>query len=109
MSSILVLVSKAVFEKDAPPRLAVGGVWPVDRWNSKNPSLQPVSEGGALFLATVRPEGRLWLVGVLDAPAFDGERWTAKANVTPVIDITDRIPKLVFATGKGLKAEPGKL
>jgi hypothetical protein len=109
MSSILVLVSKAVFEKDSPPGLAVGGVWAVDRWNSRNPSLEPVAAGGSLFLVTVRPGERLWLVGVLDAPTFDGERWNAKANAVKVTDITDRIPKLVFATRKGLKVEPGKL
>ncbi|HEY8088091.1 MAG TPA: hypothetical protein VIF09_09600, partial [Polyangiaceae bacterium] len=109
MPSVLALVSKAVFDSDAPSGLAVGGVWPLDRWNSKNPALKPVADGGALFLVTVRPGERLWLVGVLDAPTFEGDHWTAKANAIPAVDVTRVIPELVFATGKGLKVEPGKL
>jgi hypothetical protein len=109
MASMLVLVSKAIFEKDAPRGLAPGGLWPVGVWNSKAPALGEVAKGGSLFLVTVRPPEQLWLVGVLEAPRFDGERWHAAPNVVRAVDVSPLISSLVFSTGKGIKPDPGKL
>ncbi len=54
MPSVLAIVSKAIFERDA--RGAVeAAVVPLDRYVSKNKGIAPVGEGGALFLVTVRP------------------------------------------------------
>lgn len=108
--SVLAVVSKAVFEKQAPKGLALGGVWALDRYVSKNPGLSWLSEGGALFLVTVRPpDERLWLVAVLEGLSFDGEQWVGRANVAKVVDVTPLLGKLVLATGKGITAEKGKL
>ncbi|MBL8716874.1 MAG: TIGR02996 domain-containing protein [Myxococcales bacterium] len=110
MGDVLAVVSKAVFEKQAPKGLALGGVWPLDRYVSKNPGLASLSEGGALFLVTVRPpDERLWLVAVLEGLSFDGEQWVGRANVAKVVDVTPLLGKLVLATGKGITAEKGKL
>jgi len=108
--SVMAVVSKAIFEKQAPKGLTVGGVWDVDRYVSKNPGLSSVAGGGALFLITVRPpDERLWLVAVLESPELGDEGWTSPANVVPVTDITPLLPRLVLATGKGIKVEKGKL
>jgi hypothetical protein len=110
MSSVLAVVSKAIFEKQAPKGLAVGQTWPTASYVSKNPGLTPLAAGGALFLVTVRPpDERLWLVAVLESPKLEGEAWTAKASVVPVADVTALLPELRFASGKGVSAEPGKL
>ncbi len=109
-NGVLAVVSKAVFEKQAPKGLALGGVWPLDRYVSKNPGLASLSDGGALFLVTVRPpDERLWLVAVLEGLSFDGEQWVGRANVAKVVDVTPLLGKLVLATGKGITAEKGKL
>jgi hypothetical protein len=110
MSSVLAIVSKAVFEKQASRGLAIGQTWATDRYVSKNPGLQALASGGALFLVTVRPPNeRLWLVAVLESPTFGDDEWVAKANAFPIADVTELVPKLRFTTGKGVTAEPGKL
>ena len=54
MTDLLVIVSKAVFEKSSP-RAAVGDVLDLDRYVSTHKALEPLREGGRLFLVTVRP------------------------------------------------------
>jgi len=113
MPDVMAIVSKAIFEKQA----RVGGrlpgpgqVWPVASYNSKNKRLEPLAGGGRLFLATVRPGEALWLVGILEQPSFDGERWVAEQpNREPVRDIGAVRDRLRFDTGTGITAEPGKL
>jgi len=113
MASVLAIVAKAVFEEDARVggRLSgEGDVWATAQYVSGNKGLAALSEGGSLFLVTVRPpDERLWLVGALVGPTFDGKRWTAPANVAPITDITAWIGALRFSTGKGVAAKPGKL
>lgn len=113
MPSVLAIVSKAIFERDAKlgGRLAgVGDVVPLDRYVSKNKGLAPVSEGGALFLVTVRPpDEALWLVAVLEAPVFDGTSWVAAKNTMPITDITTRKGEIKFTTGTGISAKKGAL
>jgi uncharacterized protein (TIGR02996 family) len=108
MSSVLAIVSKAVFEKQARG-LGLGDVWPTDRYASKGKVLETLAEGGSLFLVTVRPPEELWLVGVLDAPEHEGDAWVAKANTIPIRSIHALIGKLVLASGNGLTYEKGKL
>jgi hypothetical protein len=107
MASVLAIVSKALFE-------AAGGLRPGDRFDadgyaSAHPGLAPLGAGGDLYLVTARPGDVLWLVGILRAPTFDGARWSAAPNTTPIRDLTPLIPALRFATGKGLRPKPGAL
>ena len=110
--SVLAVVSKAVFEKEARvggKLVGVGDTWPTALYASQNPGLASLASGGALFLVTVRPGDQLWLVGVLEAPKQGGKGWSATPNALPVKDVTGLIPALRFTTGKGVTAEPGKL
>lgn len=110
--SVLAVVSKAVFEKQARvdgELLATGDTWSTSVYTSANPALEPLREGGDLYLVTVRPGDVLWLVGVLRAPKKKGAGWAAEPSTTPIRDISSLVPKLRFATGKGLAAAPGKL
>lgn len=113
MPSVMAIVSKAVFERDAKlgGRLAApGDVVPFDRYVSKNKGLSPLADGGALFLVTVRPpDESLWLVAILESPTFDGENWIAPTNVAPVVDVTSLKDLVRFATGTGISAKKGAL
>ena len=109
MSSVLAIISKAVFEKMAPKSVAVGDLVPTDRYTSKHKSFETLNDGGALFLVTVRPpDERLWLVAILESPRFSGDAWEA-TNATPIADVTAAIKKLKFSTGQGIQAKPGAL
>jgi len=112
MANVLAIVSKAVFEKQARvdgARLELGGVWPVGAYNSKNKRLDALTEDDALFLVTVRPGEEPWLVGILERPQFDGDRWTARTNTEPARGVTEELGRLTLDNGKGLQAKPGKL
>jgi serine/threonine protein kinase len=106
---ILAIVSKAIFERDARA-LEVGDIWPVDRYTSTNKALQPLGDGGRIFLVTVRPPNeQLWLVGVLDGPRFDGSAWIAEANRVAVTNITALRKTIRFESGKGISQDKGTL
>jgi hypothetical protein len=113
MPSILAVVSKKVFEADARrdgKKLGLGDVWPTARYASAHAALRPLSEGGHVFLMTVRPpDEALWLVAVLESPKFDGEGWAAKENTVPMTDVTSLRARIQFANGSGVTAEKGKL
>jgi hypothetical protein len=114
MGDILAIVSKAVFEKDARVAGKVvgpGDVWAVDRYNSANKGLASLKDGGRIFLVTVRPpDEQLWLVGVVDSPAFDGSAWVStKPNTIAVTNITALRKTLVFDSGKGMSQDKGAL
>ena len=112
MASVMAIVSKAVFDKQARAAgkpVGLGDVWPVDAYNSAHKALAPLGEGGALFLVTVRPGDVLWLVGVLESPRFDGARWTAAPNVVAARDVSGAREGLRFSTGKGITAKAGAL
>jgi hypothetical protein len=111
---ILAIVSKAIFEKDARVGGKVaspGDVWPVDRYTSSNKALQPLSAGGRIFLVTVRPpDEQLWLVGVVDAPRFDGAAWvSATPNALPVTNVSPLRKTIAFESGKGMSQDKGAL
>ena len=109
MASIFAIISKAMFEADAPAA-AVGELLPLASYASRNKALDPVADRGSLFLVTVRPpDDRLWLVAILERPKLARDRWVAAANKTPITDITRLIGRLVFETGTGIKAKPGAL
>lgn len=109
MSNLLALVSKSGFRdiQSAFGDLVEGRVLGVDRYHSKHKRLEPLADGGSLFLVTVRDD-RLWLVGVLESPRFDGKGWEAAPNAVPVTDLTARVDALSFDNGKGLKTPPSK-
>lgn len=109
MSDMMAIISKAVFEKDAP-KAKLGDVLAMKYYRSANKHLERLNEGGRLFLVTVRPPNEaLWLVAVLEAPQFDGSKWKADANRHAVTDLTVIIDQLKFESGKGLVAKKGAL
>jgi hypothetical protein len=113
VADILAIVSKAVFERDARVdgrALQAGDVWPVDRYNSTNKALQPLADGGRIFLVTVRPPNeQLWLVGVVERPTFDGAAWIGAANSTPATNISALRAEIQFESGKGISQDRGTL
>jgi len=111
MSSVLAIVSKALFEKMIPKAEAkLGAVVDTNQYMSNNKTFDGLKDGGAIFLVTVRPpDEKLWLVGVLESPKKKGDSWVAEANEAPLTDITAAIPKLQFASGAGLHAKKGAL
>lgn len=110
MSDVMAIVSKAVFEKVAGKAPKLGASLGMDRYISANKGLSPLEGGGKLYLVTVRPpDEALWLVAVLDRPAFDGSAWIATACTTPMLDISPLKSSLVFENGKGLPTTKGTL
>ncbi len=106
----MAIVSKAVFEKAAGKAPALGTRLGLDRYVSANKGLAPLTGGGRLFLVTVRPpDEALWLVAVLDRPAFTGGEWVATACTTPLTEISGLKAQLVFESGKGLPTTAGTL
>ncbi|WP_338864739.1 hypothetical protein [Myxococcus stipitatus] len=109
MPDMLAIISKAIFEKEAPG-LSPGQVLPTDRYRSQSKHLAPLEDGGRLFLVTVRPPNEsLWLVAVLEGLSSDDEGWVGRRNRVPIADITAAIPQLRFESGKGLQAAKGAL
>lgn len=110
MSSVLAIVSKALFEKMVPKDVKLGAVVEIDRYSSSNKAFEGVAKGGAIFLVTVRPPSeKLWLVGILENPTRKGADWVSASNATPLADITAAIKKLQFESGTGLKPKKGAL
>jgi tetratricopeptide (TPR) repeat protein len=109
MASVLAIISKAQFEKEhAGAR--VGQVLPIDRYRSTHASLEPLQDGGALFLVTVRPPHEaLWLVAILETPKRHADGWRAQANTHPITDVSTITGELRFSTGAGIKAKKGAL
>ncbi|MBW2733376.1 MAG: hypothetical protein JRH20_13390, partial [Deltaproteobacteria bacterium] len=113
MASVLAIVSKKIFERQA--RLdnghlaTTGDVLPVDRYDSNNKRLETLKEGGTLFMVTVRPGDELWLVAVLLEPRHEADHWASSPNPAPITDITSLIPDFRFDTGKGIRAKTGAL
>jgi uncharacterized protein (TIGR02996 family) len=108
MASVMAIVSKAVFEKEARG-LAIGDVWATASYGSQNKTLAALDGGGDLYLVTVRPPETLTLVGILRAPKHSAAGWTAKANTTPIRDVHALRSKLTFSQGQPLPTEAGKL
>jgi len=81
----------------------------MDRYVSANKGLASLAAGGALILVTVRPPERLWLVAILEAPAFEETMWRASPSDVPITDVTDLLPRLRLASGAGIQAPEGKL
>ncbi|MDY7230845.1 hypothetical protein [Hyalangium rubrum] len=109
MPDMLAIISKAVFEKEAPGSKP-GDVLTLDRYRSASRHLEPLKSGGRLFLVTVRPPAEaLWLVAVLEGLTFKDEEWRSRPNRVPITDITALIPRLRFESGKGITAAKGAL
>lgn len=110
MPDMMAIVSKAVFEKQAGKAPTVGTVLGMDRYTSANKNLEPLADGGRLYLVTVRPpDEQLWLVAILDQPSHDGEAWVAEASTIPITDISDLRSEIKFASGVGITAKKGAL
>ena len=109
MPDLLAIVSKAVFEASSR-NAAVGQVLDLDRYVSTNKALEPLKEGGRLFLVTVRPpDEKLWLVAVLESPKHDGKAWVAKKNVRPIADISNLRGSIRFTSNTGISSSKGAL
>lgn len=110
MPDMMAIVSKAIFEKAAGKSPIVGTKLAMDRYISANKNLEPLAQGGKLYLVTVRPpDEALWLVAVLDRPRFDGKQWIAAACDTPITDISALRSQIKFESGKGMATAPGTL
>jgi len=110
MADVMAIVSKAIFEKAAGKRPALGAQLALDRYVSTNRNLTPLASGGRLFVVTVRPpDEQLWLIAVLDQPIFDGAQWIAAPSAVAITDITHLRGQLQFESGAGLTAKPGAL
>src|SRR5262245_24205833 len=109
MPDVMAVVSKAIFDKQARG-LSPGQTWATASYVSQNKGLSPLAGGGRLFLVTVRPpDEALWLVGVLEQPAFDGAQWAASPNALAIRDISALRSAIKFANGAGLPAKVGVL
>ena len=114
MPDLIAIIAKGVFEQDARKDgklLGPGDVLALDRYVSKNKALAPLAQGGRLVLVTVRPPNeRLWLVAILESPAFASDMWRAPAaNRVAITDITPLRKTIRLATGKGLSQDKGAL
>ncbi|MFT3699573.1 MAG: TIGR02996 domain-containing protein [Kofleriaceae bacterium] len=109
MASVVAIISKAIFEKQAAGK-SEGDVVALAEYAATPKQLDELGEGDALYLVTVRPpDEALWLVAVLESPTKGKGGWSADANTTPITDISELKSELVFANGKGLPTEHGKL
>jgi len=110
MADMMAIISKLVFEKAAGKSPTVGTQLRMERYVSANKNLERLSDGGKLYLVTVRPpDEALWLVAILEDPEFDGKQWVAKKCTTPITDISALRSKLELESGKGLAAAKGAL
>lgn len=110
MADLMAIVSKAVFEKGAGKQPALGARLAMDRYLSTNKNLDPLAQGGRLYLVTVRPPNEeLWLVAILDQPKHDGQAWVATACDTPITDISSLRGQITFESGTGITSKPGAL
>ena len=106
---MMVIVSKAVFAKEAPTA-KLGTVLPMKIYRSASKYLERLDQHSRLFLVTVRPPNDvLWLVAVLTGLKFDGTKWQATRNSHPVTNISPLKGKLKFESGKGITAAKGAL
>ncbi|MEO8799990.1 MAG: hypothetical protein ABI551_18985, partial [Polyangiaceae bacterium] len=110
MASVLAIVSKAVFEKAVPKSVKPGDLFETSAYHSRPKAFSALAGGtDAIYLVTARPGDVLWLVAILEAPKETADAWTARANRTPIRDISAAIPELKFQTGAGLAPRPGAL
>ena len=109
MPDMMVIVSKAVFDKEAPTA-KLGAVLPMRVYRSASKHLERLDRDSRLFLVTVRPPNEaLWLVAVLTGLKFDGTQWQATRNRYPVTNISPLQGELKFESGKGISAAKGAL
>jgi hypothetical protein len=110
VASVIAIVSRAVFEKTAGTKACLGEALSLDRYAANPKAFASLEEGGALFLVTVRPpEEELWLVAIIEHPQRKGDVWVGQKNRSPIVRINELLPKLRFATGKGIAPKPGAL
>lgn len=110
MADMMAIVSKAIFEKAAGKAPKAGTKLLMDRYVSLNKALDPIAQGGKLYLVTVRPpDEALWLVAILEKPKFDGKQWVAKASQIPITDISKLRSKIKFESGVGITDKKGAL
>ncbi len=108
--SMMVLFSKKFFEERFP-EVRVGDQVRLRSYEGRPRALMPLSGGGTLFIATVRPpEEQLWLVGELKNPKLGADGWvSSRWSKIPITDITELRNRIRFNTGKGISATSGKL
>ncbi|MGZ3456382.1 MAG: hypothetical protein ACXVEF_42655, partial [Polyangiales bacterium] len=109
MPDVLAIISRAVFEADSRDA-RVGDILAIDRYTSTHKALEPLADGGRLFLVTVRPpDETLWLVAVLENPKKKSGAWVAAKNATPIGDLSAVKGDIRFASGTGISAKKGAL
>jgi 5-methylcytosine-specific restriction endonuclease McrA len=113
MASMMAILSKKKFKAcvDWYQIGGLGDVVPIGDYPFNQHT--KVLEGGTLFLVTVQPNDVLWLATIYEKTKKqkrDGEWvWRAEKNQTPLTDITHLKGELTFASGNGIRGNPGEL
>ena len=108
MASMLAIVARKVFEKECPGGKP-GAKYATSLYASTHKALDPLGQGGALFLATVRPpDEALWLVAILEAPKKTAQGWEAP-NAIAITDVSALRAKIKFENGSGITDKKGAL
>lgn len=112
---MLAIVSKRTFENDIryfELKGQVGEILPFRHYESKNRHLDRL-QGGSLFLVTVRPGGKLWLVSLYEKtkPRSGRKKYGVEAdgevNQIPITDITHLHKRFKFESGTCLSEITG--
>jgi len=104
----MAIISKKIFEQTCAGA-GVGDVIGLSDYRSSHRALDVLTPTASLFLVTVRPPERLWLVAELTGLKKTATAWEGRTNTTPVRDVTDLVGELRLASGKGISARPGRL
>ena len=118
MGDILSIVSKPMYRKwdrrwrtEYARPLGPGELLPRDDYEEGHPYVDLYLErGDRIFLVTVRPGPRLWLLAVYEDVERRHDGWyAAHLNRVPITDIMSLRSKLRFNTGHGLRGPDDKL
>jgi hypothetical protein len=104
VASVVAIVSKPAFAKlrgREGEKVVVGSKTVIERYDSQHPQLESLTERDALWLVTVQPDDRLWLVAMLTQPAKDATGWVGRMNYAPTIDLTPLCAALGLQRGDG--------
>lgn len=117
---VLVLIRRDKFEANLAAlknEARVGETVAFAQWNANSPELEVLKHGGSLWMITVRPGGRVWLVAHYPKPslkiATTGDRFLIRSKPAPnelaMQDITDLVGDLRFTNRKPIAMEPTKV
>jgi hypothetical protein len=110
MRGVLVVLSLSVFERELE-RCTEGDVWATAQLASSAALDRALASpdkkggGGTLYVVTVRPSGRIWLLAVLADVKKKRDAWCAEANRAPITEINALLSRMRFANGARVSAK----